>query len=271
MIVRNIAVIVAAWTLLSAYPASAQSSQTSKDCETCPELAAVPAGKFQMGDFTGAGFTTERPVRTITFSKPFAIGIHEITFDQWDACVADGGCGHKPGDNGFGRANRPVINVSWQDARLYTAWLSKKMGKKYRLPTEAEWEYVARAGTTTNYPWGDEAGADQANCSKCGPGAGESGPKPVGSFKANSFGLFDTSGNVAEWIQDCYTNDGIDGTYTGLPTNGAAAPERDSCFRVIRGGSWRDEARAARSSSRDWLPEVNRNGYVGFRVVRSAE
>ena len=138
-----------------------------RDCDQCPEMVVVPAGRFRMGDLSGDGVRDERPVHDVTVS-PFAAGRYEVTFAEWDACVAGGGCTHRPADSGWGRGTRPVINVSWDDTQAYVRWLSRATGKPYRLLSEAEWEYVARAGSTTKYQWGDDVGTNKANCAGCG-------------------------------------------------------------------------------------------------------
>ena len=150
----------------------------------------------------------EGPQHPVTIARPFAVGRYEVTFDEWDACVAEGGCnGYKPSDEGWGRGRRPVINVSWDDAQAYVTWLSKKTGKSYRLLSGAEYEYAMRAGTQTVYPWGDTIGTNNANCHSCGSQWDAKQTAPVGSFAANGFGLYDMVGNVREWTEDCYHDD----------------------------------------------------------------
>lgn len=144
-------------------------------------------------------------------------GKYEITFEEWDACVASDGCSHKPDDKGWGRTGRPVVDVSWQDAQQYADWLSNLTGKSYRLPSEAEWEYSARAGTNTNYFWGGKPGKNLANCSGCDSQWDNVGTAPVGSFASNDFGLFDVHGNVAEWVMDVWHN-----TYENAPRGQSA-------------------------------------------------
>ena len=161
----------------------------------------------------------EGPQHSVAIPRAFAVGKYEVTFDEWDACVDDGGCrGYKPIDKGWGRGKQPVINVTWEDAQAYIDWLSTKTGIAYRLPTEAEWEYVARAGSTKAYWWGDDVGRNNANCNGCGSQWDGKRTAPVGSFKANPFGLYDTAGNVFEWVQDCW-HDSYKGT---PPLNGSA-------------------------------------------------
>ncbi len=246
-----------------------QPGTSFKDCHVCPEMVVVPAGSFMMG--SNDGDSDEKPVRKVTIGASLAVGKYEVTFAEWDACVADGGCSHKPGDQGWGRGKQPVINVSWDDiTKQYLPWLSRKSGKSYRLLTEAEWEYVARAGTTTAYWWGDEASHEYANYGKdeCCDGLAKGADKwahtaPVGSFKANGFELHDLHGNVWEWVQDCWND-----SYKGAPTDGSAWLKGDCGRRVLRGGSWGLNPQYLRTADRvGGYPGVrSRNG--GFRVVR---
>src|SRR5215469_18114124 len=164
---------------------------TFKECANCPEMVVVPPGSFTMGSPTSepGHSVDENPQHTVTIARQFGIGRFPVTFDEWDACAADGGCNsYKPSDEGWGRGRRPVINVSWDDAEAYVAWLSKKTGKSYRLPTGAEYEYATRAGTQTVYPWGDAIGTNNANCHACGSQWDARQTAPVGSFAANGFG-----------------------------------------------------------------------------------
>jgi formylglycine-generating enzyme required for sulfatase activity len=188
----------------------------------------------------------------------FVIGKYEVTFEEWDACVADGGCTRKPDDQGWGRGRRPVINVSWEDAQAYIAWLKKQTGKPYRLPSEAEWEYAARAGTTTRYRWGDAIPPENANY---GGNVGQT--TEVGRYPANVWGLHDTSGNVWEWVEDRYH-----GSYDGAPRDGSAWFTGTESARVVRGGSWISEPRGLRSADRNRYEPGNRFDYLGFRVAR---
>ena len=170
--------------------------ETFRDCPDCVELVVVPAGDFQMGSNAKPA---EAPVHKVTIQKDFAIGRREVTFAEWDQCVAAGACKYSPPDPAWGRGERPVTNISWDDAKEFVAWLAKTTGKPYRLPTEAEWEYAARGGSTTPYWWGKDIGTGRAQCADCG--VSETGkPAVVGSFRPNAFGLYDTSGNAAEWI-----------------------------------------------------------------------
>jgi len=193
----------------------------------------------------------------VTIARPFAVGKFEVTFAEWDACAAAGGCKHNPGDQGWGRGRRPVINVSWHDAKEYAAWLSRKTGKAYRLLSEAEWEYAARAGTTTRYAFGDTISTSQAQY-------GASKTVEVGSFSANKFGLHDLHGNVWEWVEDAWH-----ANYKGAPIDGSAWSGGDTSYRVLRGGSWVDFPVGLRSAGRHWLDPDNRYLRFGFRLART--
>jgi formylglycine-generating enzyme required for sulfatase activity len=157
-----------------------------------------------------------------------------------------------------------VTYVSWDDAQIYVVWLSRMTGKKYRLLTEAEWEYAARALTTTAYYWGDDVGRSNANCDGCGAEWGGRQTSPVGSFKPNAFGLYDMAGNVSQWVQDCYHDN-----YQEAPSDGSAWTSGSCIFRVVRGGSWYNVPRFLRSANRDWDAAGYRSGSFGFRVGRS--
>jgi formylglycine-generating enzyme required for sulfatase activity/uncharacterized caspase-like protein len=230
-----------------------------KDCDGCPEMVVVPSGSYAMGGS-----------RRITLSRPFAVGKTEISFAQWDACVTEGGCTHRPDDGGWGRVNQPVMNVNWDDAKQFVAWLARKTGKGYRLLSESEWEYSARAGTTTQYYWGDSdsdicryASVDNRQ-SKGGIGCGTNKTSPVGSRQPNAFGLYDMLGNVWEWVEDCY-NAGID----GVPSDGNARTTGDCGRRVLRGGTWRNLPSDARSGNRNDFNPTFRSNTFGFRVART--
>jgi formylglycine-generating enzyme required for sulfatase activity len=182
-----------------------------KECDNCPEMVVVPSGSFMMGSPVWQTYHrgNESPRHSVTISKPFAVGRFAVTFDEWDACVADGGCKWKPADR-WGRGRQPVIHVSWDDAKAYATWLSGKTGKTYRLLSEAEREYVARAGTTTPYWWGASISTSQANYNS-------SKTVPVDSFQPNPWGLYQVHGNVWEWVEDCYND-----TYIGALSDGSA-------------------------------------------------
>jgi formylglycine-generating enzyme required for sulfatase activity len=229
---------------------------TFKECSNCPQMIVVPAGFFTMGSPASG----EGPQHRVTFARPFAVGQFALTFEEWDTCVADGGCnGYKPSDQRWGRGRQPVINVSWDDAKGYVAWLSKKTGKPYRLLTDAEYEYAARAGTQTAYPWGNEIGKNNANCVGCGSQWDGKQTAPVGSFPPNGFGLYDMVGNVWQWTEDCYHEDS-----DSVPTDGSAWTTGDCGDRVVRGGSWSDVPGDLRSARRVWDSTDDRSRYWGF-------
>lgn len=234
-----------------------------KDCERCPELVAIPAGDFSMGS---KEFGDEQPIHAVTITRPFAISRFEITFDDWAECLAAKACrDYNPSDEGWGRANRPVINVSWDDAQAYVKWLRGHTGQNYRLPSEAEWEYAARGGKNTSYWWGDDAGAGAAlaNCADC---VKVFDPKtsPVGAVGTpNGFGLSDALGNVWEWVEDCYQPD-----YSASPVDGSAVELASCKDRVLRGGSWTSSALLVRAAVRASNDPTGRFTSAGFRVLR---
>lgn len=230
-----------------------------------PEMVAVPFGKFRMGcvDSSKDCSDSEKPVRTVAVAG-FEMGKHEVTFEQWDACVADGGCTYVPGDQGWGRGNRPVIDVSWNDIQTYLAWLNRKTGKRYRLPSEAEWEYAVRGTSETTYWWGNALGSGNANCSGCGSRWDSKQTASVGAFKPNHFGLYDLHGNVREWGADCWHD-----SYMGAPSDGSAWMTGKCEFRVVRGGSWNSHPSELRSARRNYYPPDHRNPKGGFRVART--
>ena len=236
------------------------------------EMVDIPAGSFRMGDISGGGGgdSNAKPVHTVTISS-FRMGKHEVTFDQWDACVTDGGCnGYSPKDEGWGRGSRPVIHVSWDDAQFFVNWLNGKTGGNFHLPSEAEWEYAARAGTKTKYPWGDQASHEYANygTDDCCGGLAQGQDRwvntaPVGQFPANAFGLYDMHGNVWEWTQDCWNGD-----YNGAPSDGSPWTGGDCPRRVIRGGSWLNLPVVVRSARRGGTSASGRFYYRGFRLAQ---
>ena len=250
---------------------------TFKECVNCPVMAVAPAGSFDMGAPNGP--KNLLPQHRVTISQPFAVGQFAVTFDEWDACVNDGGCnGYKPPDEDWGRAQRPVINVSWNDAKAYVAWLSRKTGRTYRLLTEAEREFVTRAGTKTPFWWGSSISTKQANYDgtiklapsdyvKAEPGEYRQKTLPVNSFAANPFGLYQVHGNVLEWTEDCFH-----AGYTGAPTDGSAWVNGGDCdadAHIVRGGSW-DEAWAfALAEFRG--KGGDRSNNVGLRVARTLQ
>lgn len=237
--------------------------QSFRDCnDVCPEMVVVPAGSFTMGDDYGNGL--EKPTRTVTIRQTFAVGKFEVTFAEWEACVAGRGCtsNRRPNDQGWGKGRRPVINVSWDDAKQYVAWLSRKSGNSYRLLTEAEWEYAARARGTARWTFGDDEGR-LGDFAWYGANSG-SRTQPVGGKSANAFGLHDMHGNVWEWVEDCL------GEYSDAPSDGSA--QTKSCTdrpRVRRGGGWTNTWPGLRSASRGWDSSGFRDNVLGFRVGRT--
>lgn len=261
---------------LTAVPAVAQTADKPmkkgtvfRDCAECPEMIVVPKGIYIMGL---GGKNRHGPPHRVNIKKPFAIGRYEVKFNEWFACVRDQICRHKPHDHNWGTIGRPVINVTWAQAKNFTRWLTKKTGNAYRLPSEAEWEYVARGGTTTQFWWGDKPGNKMANCRDCESrqcctakdhSCCSHGTKPVGSFPANPYGVFDTAGNVFEWTEDCWNRD-----HKGAPRDGSARKEGDCRNRVIRGGSFYYFNKVARSYYRSKNPPGVKSYWLGFRVVR---
>ena len=214
----------------------------------------------------------------MTIGAPFAVGVYEVTFAEWDACESDDGCGWLgPDDEGWGRGRRPVINVSWHDAQAYVRWLSET-GEEYRLLSESEWEYVARGGTRTARYWGESSsgqcrhanGADhtakrhQSGWTVASCDDGHYRTAPVGSFGPNAYGIYDALGNVWEWVEDCWN-----GSYGGAPRDGSAWESGECARRVLRGGSWHDSPGDLRSAYRDRNDSGRRNSSLGFRVART--
>jgi len=202
--------------------------------------------------------------------KRFAVSKFELTFAEWDACAAQGGCPTRVTDDGWGRGQQPVINVAWDDVQAYVAWLSRVTGKTYRLLSEAEYEYAMRAGTTTAYPWGDHIkpdGSPMANCRGCGSKWDDKSPAPAGSFPPNQFGLYDMTGNVFELTEDCEHKN-----YDEAPEDGSAwrADNHGDCTEhVVRGGSWGTAPDTLLSMARMAWPLNFRTNDVGFRVART--
>jgi formylglycine-generating enzyme required for sulfatase activity len=252
-----------------------------KDCAACPPMIVVPSGQFVMGSPpTESGRAdNEGPTHVVAIASAFAIGKYEITFDDWEACVTDRRCA-RADDSGFGRGRRPVINVSHENAQGYVTWLSEKTKQKYRLPTEAEWEYAARAGSDKARFWGnsEDATCQYANvfnaatrakykdverkAFRCDDGFVETAP--VGSLKPNKFGLYDMLGNVWEWVEDCWN-----GSYAGAPTDGSAWKAGDCSKRVLRGGGWYYGPNNARSAKRLKSEPGRQGNDVGFRIART--
>jgi formylglycine-generating enzyme required for sulfatase activity len=240
----------------------------------CPEMVVAPAGSFTMGSPPGEPERFNNEVQVpVTIARPFAVGKFAVTFAEWDACVAAGGCkGYRPDDHGWGRGRHPVIGVSWDDAKLYIDWLNAKTGKTYRLLSEAEREYVTRAGTTTPFWWGPGITPEQANYSGSAGlyrGAGTKGEfrqrtVPVDTFESNPWGLFNVHGNIAEWTEDCW-NDSNEGNLG----NGSARTTGDCSRRVVRGGSWFNNPRLLRAASRVGSSADVRVYVIGFRLART--
>ena len=254
----------------------AEVQQTALEREYAGEMVSIPGGTFRMGDLSGGGDDDELPVHSVTVPA-FRMGKYEVTFTQWDACVVDGGCGgYRPDDEGWGRGNRPVINVSWDDAQVFIGWLNDKTGGKFRLPTEAEWEYAARAGSTTKYHFGNsesqlcryanhaDDSTDYSNQNKsCSDGIGRRTAK-VGRYQPNSYGLYDMHGNVREWVQDCYND-----SYVGAPSDGKGWTSRDCNERVYRSGSWSGPPKLQTSSNRYKNTRPTQHNNHGFRLVQN--
>jgi formylglycine-generating enzyme required for sulfatase activity len=261
-------------------PPPSKPGQSFRDCADCPEMVVIPAGRFTMGspaDEAGRD-GAEAPRHLVTIGRAFALGRTEVTFAEWDACAQAGGCGHRPDDAGWGRGRRPVLDVSWDDARDYVTWLSRRTGARYRLPSESEWEYAARAGTETARFWGEAADRacsfanvhDRTSKSENGYDwthhacdDGHATTAPVGSFDANGFGLHDVLGNLWEWTQDCWNRD-----YSGAPADQAARDSGDCGSRVVRGGPWSLAPWDVRSATRRKVGAIVRNTVIGFRVAR---
>ncbi|HEY0941157.1 MAG TPA: formylglycine-generating enzyme family protein [Steroidobacter sp.] len=264
------------WPAASSMPTPPASTQSFRDCDACPEMIVIPAGSFVMGaepTWWERDLTLDaQPRRTVTITRPFAAGKFEVTHDQWNECVRNGGCnGYQPDDAGFGRGERPVLNVSWQDVQAYVQWLSARTGASYRLLTEAEWEYAARAGTDTRYPWGKRASHDYANYGrrKCCTGATAKRDQwentaPGGQFPPNSFGLHDMHGNVYEWVEDCY-----EPSYANAPVDGSAVRKADCKRHGIRGGAWYSNPGRVTSAYRAYQTPDKRDRVIGFRVAKT--
>jgi formylglycine-generating enzyme required for sulfatase activity len=253
-------------------PLEHEAGSTFKDCEDCPEMVAVPAGEFTMGSPPADPDkqASELPPHNVRIGHGFAVSKFEVTFDQWDACALEGGCnGYMPKDGGWGRGRRPAIYVSWDDAKSYVDYLRQKTGKPYRLLSEAEWEYAARAGTTSRYATGNAittADADfDDSAAKGKRGNYEGKTVDVGTFPPNPYGLFDMHGNVWEWVEDCWNK-----SHAGAPSDGS--PRGGDCSRrVLKGGAWYFEAAFLRAAARLSYPKMSRLNVAGFRVARPLE
>jgi formylglycine-generating enzyme required for sulfatase activity len=229
-----------------------------------PQMIVIPAGTFAMGSAKTDRwrFSNEGPPHEVTFARPFALGVYAISFAEYDVFAQ--ATGHKsPVAEKWGRDRRPVVNVSWDDASAYANWLSLQTGKPYRLPSESEWEYAARAGADSIYWWGNEIEHNRANCDGCGSKWDNQQTAPVDAFSANPFGLYQMLGNVWEWVWDCWND-----RYRGAPTNGTAWIEGDCSRRVVRGGSWAMKPRHLRLTTRHWEMSDTRLNSLGFRLAR---
>lgn len=253
-------ILLALFLLVTSLPSAAlaQSRVAYTDPVTGMKFAAIPAGSFQMGDTVDS---YAQPVHKVSI-KPFLIGLYEVTFAEYaQFCAATRR--ELPDDNGWGMGNRPVINVSWQDAVAFTEWLSAQSGRKFRLPSEAEWEYAARGGTTTPFPWGTKLGKNRANCNGCGSAWDNKSTAPVGSFKPNGYGLYDVIGNVYEWCLDQ-----LHDNYQGAPGDGSPwLQDSKSTDRIYRGAAFNQPPVEMTVSKRCWDNPESRHSANGFRVL----
>ena len=241
-----------------------------RDCFDCPDMASLPAGSFMMGAAPGesGAAPSEKPQHGVRLQKGFAIATKEVTFKQWQACVADGGCArYAPPDAGWGQGDQPVINVSFEDAQQYTKWLSEKTGRNYRLPTEAEWEFAARGGQSGPFSFNGKLSSAIANFNGQLVYNGPEGPNrartmPVASFAPNAYGLYDMHGNVWEWTADCWTE-----SHADAPQDGSARLG-DCSKRVLKGGAFNTGGWRLRASHRIEKAVGARESDNGFRVAR---
>jgi formylglycine-generating enzyme required for sulfatase activity len=249
-----------------------------RECaKDCPEMIVIAAGEFLMGSPDELGEREERPQHTVKFAAPLAVSKFEVTFDEWDECVSLGGCPAKS-DPGWGKGRIAATNISWKEVKLYVAWFSRMTGKEYRLLSEAEWEYAARAGTRTAYNFGDDPALLCAHANVSDRALKRGSPSyttidcddgyekvaPVGSFPPNAFGLYDMHGNVWEWVEDAYHPN-----YEGAPSDGSAWLGSEDSLRVLRGGSWISFPHLVRSASRIGRGVLINNSDVGFRLART--
>ena len=246
---------------LAATPVAGHGIKVVRDCENCPEMVVLEPGSFIMGD--NHGDRSENPAHRVKISAPYAIGKYEVTVSQWNACVQAEAC--KAVTSTAGSPDKsPARDISWTDTQRYVHWLSKQTGENYRLPTEAEWEYAARAGTDSRYWWGEKMQAGKANCRGCGGDWNNDAPANVDALPPNPFGLYGMNGGVWEWVEDCWHKD-----YDGAPTDGSAWTSDDCRENVIRGGSWRNNSTYAHSASRFTYDTAVRYILNGFRVAKS--
>ena len=234
--------------------------ESFKDCGDCPEMVELPLGSYVMG--SNSIDQSETPPHRVNVSRPIAIGKYEVTVSEWNACVVSGGCDYKPGSAATS-SRAPMRNISWTDAQQYVDWLTKTSGKTYRLPSEAEWEYAARAGTTTEFWWGNKPGKGQANCKDCGGPWERKFPADVDAFPANPYGLYGISGGVWEWSSDCWFS-----SHAGAPSDTRSRKKQNCRTRVLRGGSWKNDASYARTASRLGYDTDVRYFVNGLRVAR---
>ena len=278
------------WLRVEAVARDLPAGTVFRDGDDCPEMVVIPAGEFMMGspDSEEGRSRDEGPQHKVTVARPFALGRYALTVAEFGRFVAANGYkteaeqnpsegirvwdgskwvwsnGKSWRDPGFAQAeNHPVVGVSWNDVVAYVKWLSEKTGEPYRLPSEAEWEYAARAGTTTRYPWGDDPGKNRANFFNSGSQWSGKQTAPVASFEPNAFGLYDMIGNVWEWLQDCWND-----SYKGAPTEGSAWESGNCGLRVVRGGSWNIRPGYARVANRNRDAPTDRYIYQGFRLAR---
>jgi formylglycine-generating enzyme required for sulfatase activity/DNA-binding SARP family transcriptional activator len=257
------------YVLSAAAERTLHAGDTFTECAAnCPQMVVVPAGQFAMGSLPDepGHEADEEPQHLVTIATPFAVGKFAVTFDEWDACAAYGDCDPNISDAGLGRGRQPVINVDWEDAKRYVAWLSRMTGKTYRLLSEAEYEYATRAGTKTVYYWGNNIGRGNANCRDCGSAWDDLKTAPVGSFPPNPFGLYDMVGNVWQWLEDCYHDN-----FRGAPDDGSAWTAGDCKSRMTRGGTYLSPPLRLRNANR-FRPgneQLIRTRGVGFRVART--
>ena len=279
----------------SAVPSEMKAGDTFSECRNCPEMIVLPAGGFLMGSPEDEPLRRENEQQhRIRFAQPFAMSRTPVTWDQWEACVRDDWCDGlavelalttlpngetNPNFTDKGRGTRPVVGVSWFDAQAFVGWLNHKAGVDdlYHLPSEAEWEYGARAGSTTSFPWGAELDYDHGNFGKYEDGLGGHAEgrdtwvdetSPVGSFPPNDFGLYDMHGNIFEWVEDCYEED-----LTGAPADGSANKNGNCANRVFRSGTFLSNMYMQRTARRaaPYVATQRGRNYLGFRVARILE
>jgi len=255
-------IIMAANNLMVAQSFAITDPRTFRDCSTCPRMTRIETGSYMMG--LGSGEPEALPAHRAEI-RSFAIGIVPVTVAEWKACVAAQGCSGMPPMH-VAEDETPVHNVSWEDAQTYVAWLARVTGHRYRLPSEAEWEYAGRGGATTRYWWGESAGVALANCADCGGSQNAYGPWPVSTLKPNPFGLYDMLGGVAQWVEDCWFPN-----YQRAPTDGSARVMKNCQKRVLRGGSFRNRRDEITVTARGNYDGPVRYIANGFRVARDLD